>query len=227
MVSRREKENALTICKISTERGRGRPRKGEEHDGEALIGAALACFAENGFDKTTLRTIAARARVDVALLSYRFGSKLGLWTAVLDAMAEDTLQRLDDWTSTKEGLTTEMQLQRLCSNMVTMVTERPLFAQLLISEIMTGADEERQSLIEARMVHPIHHRLVDYTAKLRNLTSEDALAKLALSLMASMSMIGVLVSTRHFLSRLAPLAEDDEAFRARLTSLMHHILTQP
>lgn len=225
MVSRRDKEKALTNCKLSTERGRGRPRKGKEHNGEALLEAALACFAQNGFEKTSLRTIAARAGVDVALLSYRFGSKLGLWTAVVDAMAEETLELLQAWPHEQRDRTPEEQLRNLCRGMVTLVADRPLFAQLLISEIMTGADEERQALIQERMAQPVHELLLEYAARLRNLTSDEAREQLDLALIATMSMIGVLVSTRPFLSRFSPIGENDEAFKAKLASLMHQLLT--
>jgi AcrR family transcriptional regulator len=50
---------------------------------EALLQAASELFAERGFSATTVRDIAARARVNQALLFRYFGSKQELFAAVL------------------------------------------------------------------------------------------------------------------------------------------------
>lgn len=49
---------------------------------ERILDAAEALFAEHGYDGVTLRQIATRAGVDVALASYHFGKKLDLFHAV-------------------------------------------------------------------------------------------------------------------------------------------------
>lgn len=64
-----------------------------------LLDAAEQLFAEHGLDGVSLRSIAAAAHVDVALIPYHFGSKLGLFKAVfhrrtdpLNAMRQQALQ---------------------------------------------------------------------------------------------------------------------------------------
>jgi AcrR family transcriptional regulator len=49
----------------------------------AVLAAARARFAEHGYDGTKLRDVAADADVDVALVSYHFGSKDGLFAAAM------------------------------------------------------------------------------------------------------------------------------------------------
>lgn len=44
-------------------------------------------FAKNGYEGTSLRTVAAGAGVDMALVARLFGSKAELWSAVVDRMA--------------------------------------------------------------------------------------------------------------------------------------------
>lgn len=65
---------------------------------ERILDAAEALFAEHGYDGVTLRQIARRARVDVALASYHFGKKLDLFQAVFERRAaslnESRLQAL-------------------------------------------------------------------------------------------------------------------------------------
>lgn len=72
-------------------------------DGEAtynrILEAAGELFASAGFAETTSKMIAARAEVDLASINYHFGSRNGLYQAVLvDAhrriVSIDSLQRL-------------------------------------------------------------------------------------------------------------------------------------
>lgn len=55
----------------------------------AILDAAEAEFSAHGFDAVTLRTIAARAGVDLALPHYHFDSKDNLFVAVFRRRAED------------------------------------------------------------------------------------------------------------------------------------------
>ena len=49
---------------------------------ERILRAAERLFAEHGYDGVSVRSIAAAAKVQLALLSYYFQSKLGLYRAV-------------------------------------------------------------------------------------------------------------------------------------------------
>jgi AcrR family transcriptional regulator len=51
----------------------------------ALIEAASPMFADHGFEATRIRDIADKARANVAAINYHFGSKMGLYQAVLKA----------------------------------------------------------------------------------------------------------------------------------------------
>ena len=48
-----------------------------------ILGAARELFAIDGYDRTTVRAIAQRAGVDVALVSYYYGSKRGLFAEAM------------------------------------------------------------------------------------------------------------------------------------------------
>ncbi|MFT4043583.1 MAG: TetR family transcriptional regulator [Gordonia sp. (in: high G+C Gram-positive bacteria)] len=61
---------------------RGRPR-GESTARARILDAAGPMFTENGYSRTSLRAIAAKAGVDAALISYHFGGKHGLFTEVM------------------------------------------------------------------------------------------------------------------------------------------------
>ncbi len=71
----------------AADRGAEGDRRGH-HDApatrRALLDSAGALFDERGFDRATTREIGARARVDPSLIARYFGSKEGLYLAVLD-----------------------------------------------------------------------------------------------------------------------------------------------
>jgi AcrR family transcriptional regulator len=205
-------------------RGPGRPKRGREHDSEALLAAALSSFAEHGFEKSSLRTIASKAGIDVALISYRYGSKLGLWTAVVDLVAEDSIVRINAISAQNHELSPTDRLEQLCAGLVELIAERPLFAQLLITEIMTTNEGERQALIAQKLAQPVYAILLEYLTALRSETVQGGGMDDGLSILASISMIGVLVSTRPFLSRLSVAASDEKALKIQLTALMMRML---
>ena len=61
---------------------RGR-RPGPSTTRDAILAAARERFAEYGYDRVRMRDVAADAGVDVALVTYHFGSKDGLFGAAL------------------------------------------------------------------------------------------------------------------------------------------------
>ena len=63
-------------------RRRGRPRGGSDSR-ERIIGAAVDEFGEQGYDGATIRSIAARAGVDSALVHHYFGTKADLFAEAI------------------------------------------------------------------------------------------------------------------------------------------------
>lgn len=60
---------------------------------EDILVAARELFAADGFGATTLRAVATRAGVDVALIAYYFKNKRGLFVATMD-MPYDPAERI-------------------------------------------------------------------------------------------------------------------------------------
>jgi len=61
--------------------GTGGPRS--EGTRRAILGAARATFAARGYERTTIRAVAARADVDASMVMRYFQSKAGLFTAAV------------------------------------------------------------------------------------------------------------------------------------------------
>lgn len=64
--------------------GRTGRRPGASTTRPAILDAARRLFAEQGYDRTTLRQVAAEAGVDPTLISHWFGSKQQLFVAVVE-----------------------------------------------------------------------------------------------------------------------------------------------
>ncbi|MBF6174381.1 TetR/AcrR family transcriptional regulator [Nocardia blacklockiae] len=64
--------------------GRSGRRPGRSGTRDAILDAARSRFAEVGFDKASIRSIAGQAGVDPALVHHYFGTKQQLLTAALD-----------------------------------------------------------------------------------------------------------------------------------------------
>lgn len=62
--------------------------KSASQKSERILDAAEELFARHGYDGVTMRQIAAKAEVDVALASYHFGKKVDLFHAVFNRRAE-------------------------------------------------------------------------------------------------------------------------------------------
>ena len=64
--------------------GRRGRRPGPDSSRQAVLDAARGLFSEQGFDRTTVRAIAARAGVDPAMVHHFFGTKEQLFRASLE-----------------------------------------------------------------------------------------------------------------------------------------------
>ena len=103
---------------------------------EALKGAAREVFAQQGFEGARTREIAARAGANKAMISYHFGGKQGLFTAVV----------LEDIVAAKSRFERAMDISTLPSerlaafmrSMGEVATDMPTFLPLLARELMSA-----------------------------------------------------------------------------------------
>jgi AcrR family transcriptional regulator len=88
---------------IGAQRSKKRPRRESNRAGastrERLLKTAVEMFAQYGFAETSLREITETADANIAAINYHFGSKEGLYEAVLDRIfrpvLEERLARLE------------------------------------------------------------------------------------------------------------------------------------
>jgi AcrR family transcriptional regulator len=113
-------------------KGVGRPRDGNpEETRHEILRAAADAFAEAGFVGATTRLVATRAGVNVATLHYHFGSKVGLYRAVLASVDRGPLPVLP------EGSGVET-VTRLVEALFARGAERPTLARLSLLDALAG-----------------------------------------------------------------------------------------
>lgn len=96
---------AAGAAAVSTAPARPGRRRGHSSTREEIARAAREQFAAEGYDRVTLRAIAAQAGVDAALVAYFFGSKRALFNELIAASSDSAalLAQLLDGDSTRVG----------------------------------------------------------------------------------------------------------------------------
>ncbi len=125
---------------------------------ERILVAALKSFSQSGFDGATVREIAARADVNLGLLQYYFGGKLGLWRAAVDRAfgeLEGGLRAvLEDPSVADDG----ERLRLLIRGQVAFVARHPEFVRLMHDEGKRRGP--RMRWLVDRHVKPLHQGLL-------------------------------------------------------------------
>jgi AcrR family transcriptional regulator len=67
-----------------------------QHTEQRILDAARELFSRSGYDRTTIRAVAAEADVDPALVMHYFGSKEDLFAAAIHVELEETLAGPED-----------------------------------------------------------------------------------------------------------------------------------
>jgi AcrR family transcriptional regulator len=113
-------------------KGVGRPRDGNpEETRREILRAAGEAFAAAGFVGATTRAVAARAGVNVATLHYHFGSKEGLYRAVLRDASREPLPPVPPGGR-------EETLGRLVDALFDYGAERPTLSRLALLDALSG-----------------------------------------------------------------------------------------
>jgi AcrR family transcriptional regulator len=99
-----------------------------------LLEAGAYLFPERGFDGVSVEDLAARARVNKALISYHFGGKRGLYVAVLESSFAEMARRLR---SIEEAGDAREGLRRFFAAFETLTSERPDFPALFLREAVS------------------------------------------------------------------------------------------
>lgn len=187
---------------------------------EKILSAARALFEEKGFDLTSVREIATKADVNVALINYHFGSKENLLLAIMEQSVGTTRLKLND---INQSTSTPIEkLFQVIELYVDKIFSNCKYHQFIQRELSTG---QRPELIEGIM--KILNR---NSSELRKLLEEGqrkkAFKKDADLDLVIASLFGVIYQTTHavFKKRWSRPNESEEAYKDRVKKFLYDLL---
>ncbi len=132
-----------------------------------ILDAAEQLFAERGFAETSLRTITARAKVNLASVNYHFGSKKSLIQDVFDRFLSEYTSvlnaQLNSLESSDNGsLTTETLLRALVSPLLALEKQREQSISIFM-RLLGRAYAETQGHLRRHVTDKYGYVLVRFT----------------------------------------------------------------
>src|SRR5690348_4891134 len=187
--------------KSSTEIGRGR-RPGQPNTREQILAAARHRFLTDGYQATSMRSIAADAEVDTALVSYYFGSNQGSFGAAmaltanpseilaaalpgdLAGLPERVLRALlRTWDDEETGAPLRAMLGGIGENPAMTRVLREVVEREIIGAVasrLSGRDrEERAAAFGAALAGLIFGRYILRIGPLVSMSADDLVARMA------------------------------------------------
>lgn len=182
-----------------------------------ILAGAADEFAAAGFAGARIDRIARRTRLNVRMIYYHFGSKKGVYRAVLEDIYEQMGAIFEKLPPSAPNRSLEA-----FGMYVDLLTEHPRFADVLVRELLDGAKHlkvlwrERPELF--KQIHLHARSIVDEGIKAGELKPLDP----ALTVMTVTSIICFLTAARHshalLLDRKQPSERD--AWKAHLHTLL-------
>jgi AcrR family transcriptional regulator len=200
-----------TMSDVTPRAGRRRGPRADAGDTRgAVLAAARARFREHGYDGTRLRDVAADADVDVALVSYFFGNKDGLFAAAM-ALTVNPAELVEELL--REG--TDGLGERLLRRFLRLLDD-PASGSPLVALVRSAATHERAA---ATLRGFIEREILGRMA-----TAIDAPEPELRAALAGSQMVGVIMA--RYVVRVAPIAgADPETLVAAIGPTIQRYLT--
>jgi len=193
---------------------RGRPAKALAPKRDVILEVALPIFATHGFDNANLRQIAAAADVDVALIAHQFGTKLKLWQAVVDGLADNLLRATADVIKADAGTFRQSdKLRHAMEDVIDVFCDEPAYAMLMVHQAPQATAQFEYSY--ERLCQPYEQLLLPL---INDALDEGDLPELDPSffIFNFISALLMMISMRSFLARSTARAINDQDFRIEL-----------
>jgi len=188
--------------------------KTDDPEARARIAAAAeALFAARGFDGTTIRDIAKKARVNGAMIHYYFGSKEGLYRAILEAAASKVRSLLVDTSS--RAASTGDRLAGFVDAYAEYILNHPNLARILYRELLTGG---RRIMQVAEKYAVTNYTILKNTIAQGVRSGELRQIDVELAPISLMGMVVIFQFLRPFISVALGKTEYDDRFVNRIAA---------
>jgi AcrR family transcriptional regulator len=118
---------------------------------EQIIEAAIDLFAQKGFEGTSVRDLAAKADVNVAMVNYYFGSKDKLFEAVVEMKAGSARVTLEELLK-DQTLTSIEKIDRVIDSYIERLFANRKFHRVLHQELIMAQRENLQESITTLLI---------------------------------------------------------------------------
>lgn len=130
------RKRSVALSAVTSEDAADPGEEGRESTRRVLLAAARAAFAERGFDGARVDDIARRASLNKQLVYHYFGSKDGLYTAVLEDVYSEI--RESEQALALDSLPAEEAMRQLVAFSFDYLQQNPDFVALIMNENMQG-----------------------------------------------------------------------------------------
>jgi AcrR family transcriptional regulator len=188
-----------------------------------IIEAAEKLFAAKGFNGTSVRDIAETADVNLAMISYYFGSKEKLFEAMFAYRSEFFKLQLESMVQNRE-LGPMEKMHQLIDQYIEKLTNQQCFHRIMVREQMMNNNE----FITAQ-IHDLKIRNQALINQLINEGQEKGVFKndvdIQLLMMTMIGTVSQLVTTQHFYKEVKGLQSlSEEEFQQHIrTKLSEHL----
>jgi AcrR family transcriptional regulator len=190
-----------------------------------IMEAAEKLFAEQGFAGTSVRDIAEEAGVNLAMISYYFGSKEKLMESLFRHRSENVKMQLESMLNNRE-LDSMQKVYWLIDNYIDRIMKQQCFHKILMREQMVNMDSNVSDLIHQmkKTNQALTRQLITEGQKRGEFKKNVDIPLLMATLVGTTSH---LVTTQHYYRELNNMqAMPDEEFHKHLKKkLSHHLKT--
>lgn len=117
---------------------------------QKIFDAATELFLEKGVDRTSVREIATRAGINLALMNYYFRSKENLFDAIFSQLVNKNTKKLIKILDSDQGL--EEKIRQYVEVYIDMLSEQPL----LVSFVMSILHRSRERITEMKAISSLY-----------------------------------------------------------------------
>jgi AcrR family transcriptional regulator len=188
-----------------------------------ILEVAERLIADHGFDGTSVRDIAKEADVNVAMISYYFGSKEKLLEALFEMRSQEVTLKIEHLIQ-DETMTSLDKIQRLVDSYLDKMTNQPCFHRIMIRQQADDKDGliSRQIFTVKMRNQQLIKKLVQHGQKKGDFKKNIDVPMVMGTLFGTVNQM---ISTQHFYRAINNLQDmSEEEFQKYLKKkLSHHL----
>ena len=123
---------------------------------EHILSVAEELFAEHGYEGTSVRTLASKAKVNVAMVSYYFGSKEKLFAALIEDRSTHMRQRIQ-LLNENAKLNAWQKMEILIDAFVDRLAQKNSFQKIIHRELSLSKRNDIQNSITNSLLKNAEH----------------------------------------------------------------------